>query len=112
MNKRRPLDDDNPTGYQESDKDYVLNNIDLCVKLLDERAVSNDRIEFCKKEVARAAVGWHKIYSRESNRFFPAFHTRDAGFTKADEAAARKVLALATENLRIAMEARERGWTD
>ncbi len=32
---RRPLDDDKPNGYQESDKDYVLNNIAACVMLLD-----------------------------------------------------------------------------
>ena len=33
---RRPLDNDQPDGYQESDKDYVLSNIDLAVMLLDK----------------------------------------------------------------------------
>lgn len=33
---RRLLDDDKPDGYLESDKDYVLNNIEAAVKLLDE----------------------------------------------------------------------------
>jgi hypothetical protein len=33
---RRPWDPDIPTGYMESDRDYVLNNLDLAVKLLDQ----------------------------------------------------------------------------
>jgi hypothetical protein len=33
---RRPLDADKPDGYLESDKDFVLNNFDLAVKLLEE----------------------------------------------------------------------------
>lgn len=32
---RRPLDEANPEGYQESDSDYVANNLALAVKLLD-----------------------------------------------------------------------------
>lgn len=32
---RRPLDDDNPSGYLESDRDFVLNNIDACVWFLE-----------------------------------------------------------------------------
>jgi hypothetical protein len=43
LNSRRPLDDDNPDGYNESDKDYVLNNIKLCVWMLDQ-------LEFIKQE--------------------------------------------------------------
>ena len=35
MNPRRPLNDAEPDGYQESDRDYVLNNLDLAVRLLD-----------------------------------------------------------------------------
>lgn len=35
MNARRPLQDDEPDGYQESDRDYVLNNIEAAVSLLD-----------------------------------------------------------------------------
>jgi hypothetical protein len=34
-NSRRPLDEDAPNGYLESDKDYVSNNLDLAVVLLD-----------------------------------------------------------------------------
>ncbi len=37
---RRPLDDDNPDGYLESHTDYVLNNIDLAVQLLDSQVAS------------------------------------------------------------------------
>ena len=36
FNKRRPLDDDQPDGYMESDRDFVNNNIELCVKILEE----------------------------------------------------------------------------
>lgn len=46
VNRRRPLDNQNPNGYIESDKDYVLNNIELCVKLLDKAV-----IELADKEV-------------------------------------------------------------
>lgn len=33
---RQPLDPFNPTGYMESDNDYILNNHDLVIKLLDD----------------------------------------------------------------------------
>lgn len=40
LNPRRPLDDDNRTGgYLESDKDFVLNNIELAVHLLETHGV-------------------------------------------------------------------------
>lgn len=44
---RRPLDDDDPTGYRESDQDYVLNNLDAAVYLLDREIEpkSADRVE-------------------------------------------------------------------
>ncbi len=32
---RRLLDDDNPHGYLESDKDFALNNIHACVAFLE-----------------------------------------------------------------------------
>lgn len=32
---RRPLDDDSPKGYQESDKDFILNNLEAAVFLLE-----------------------------------------------------------------------------
>ena len=35
---RRPLDDDKPDGYMESDRDYLLNNRFVAVALLDEYA--------------------------------------------------------------------------
>ncbi|MCG7348835.1 hypothetical protein [Sphingomonas sp. ACRSK] len=34
INPRRPLDDDDPDGSQESDKDFVANNLDACVAWL------------------------------------------------------------------------------
>jgi hypothetical protein len=35
VNARRPFDDDQPDGYLESDKDYVRNNFEVAVALLD-----------------------------------------------------------------------------
>lgn len=32
---RRPLDDDDPDGYFESDRDFVLNNLEWCVEQLE-----------------------------------------------------------------------------
>jgi len=46
LNSRRPLDDDDPKGDQESDKDYVLNNVELCVWMLDQ-------LEFIKQETIK-----------------------------------------------------------
>jgi hypothetical protein len=34
---RRPLNDDEPNGYLESDRDFVLNNIDAAVELLEPK---------------------------------------------------------------------------
>jgi hypothetical protein len=31
---------DTPTGYMESDKDYVLKNIDACIAFLDSKGGS------------------------------------------------------------------------
>ena len=36
VKKRRLLDDDFPEGYMESDKDFVLNNCQLCVEMLEK----------------------------------------------------------------------------
>lgn len=41
LKPRRPLDDDAPDGYRESDQDYVLNNLDLAVALLDHFDVAS-----------------------------------------------------------------------
>jgi hypothetical protein len=41
---RRLLDDNKPDGYMESNRDYVLNNIDLCVQWLDRATSSNDEL--------------------------------------------------------------------
>jgi hypothetical protein len=31
---KRPLNDEEPHGYLESDRDWVMNNLDLCIKFL------------------------------------------------------------------------------
>jgi len=46
INSRRPYDDDNPDGYLESDKDFVLNNIDACLQFLE----SNNDLEERRKQ--------------------------------------------------------------
>lgn len=40
-NPRRPLDDNDPEGYMESDKDFVLNNIRWCVDQLENHFKDN-----------------------------------------------------------------------
>jgi len=35
INSRRPLYDEKPDGYMESDRDYVENNLELCVEILN-----------------------------------------------------------------------------
>jgi len=35
LNPRRPLDPDKPDGYMESDRDYLLNNIERALALLE-----------------------------------------------------------------------------
>jgi hypothetical protein len=35
VRERRPMFEDSPDGYKESDKDFVLNNLELAVKLLE-----------------------------------------------------------------------------
>lgn len=47
---RRPLDDSNPGGYKESDKDFVLNNLEACVAFLE--AKPKPRIEIFHYEIA------------------------------------------------------------
>jgi len=46
---RRPLDDDQPDGYQESDRDFVFNNLKVCVSFLE--GVLAGKINANKKEV-------------------------------------------------------------
>ena len=36
FNKRRALDDTDPLGYMESDVDFVLNNLDAVVELIEQ----------------------------------------------------------------------------
>lgn len=35
---RRPLDDDKPNGYRESDRDFALNNLDAVIWFLENHA--------------------------------------------------------------------------
>lgn len=46
INPRRPLDDNKPNGYMESDRDFVLNNIEACVEYLEA-----SRIDACVEGV-------------------------------------------------------------
>lgn len=40
--KRRPLDDDDPKGYQESDRDFAENNIELVAAFLNAHKPESD----------------------------------------------------------------------
>ena len=51
-NPRRPFDDEDPHSYEESDIDYVRNNLDLAVKLLDEQANQPMVSDWLKLEMA------------------------------------------------------------
>lgn len=44
--KRRPLDDDRPDEYLESDNDFVLNNFDACVWFLEHRDELEDLCKY------------------------------------------------------------------
>ena len=44
-NPRRPFDPEKPEGYQESDKDYIENNIELVLEYLDSLAARERRRE-------------------------------------------------------------------
>lgn len=44
LNPRRPLDADSPDGYAESDKDFVLNNLELAVALLEALSVEQEPV--------------------------------------------------------------------
>jgi hypothetical protein len=46
---RRPLDSRLPDGYLESDKDYVANNLELAVRLLEEHGAKLEKFGFGKK---------------------------------------------------------------
>lgn len=49
LNPRRPLDDEHPDGYAESDRDYVENNLDAAVWLLDNCAELSRQLYFWRK---------------------------------------------------------------
>jgi hypothetical protein len=55
---RRPLDNDRPDEYLESDKDFVKNNFDACVLFLENR----DRLAVVTEKAgsipAQFAEGW------------------------------------------------------
>lgn len=72
INKRRLLDENKPDGYRESDRDYVLNNIDLCVRLLNMDAVdlltrAADALDDCAAEQWSHYASRHPL-SREIER--------------------------------------------
>jgi len=41
LKPRRPYDDETPLGYLESDKDFVLNNLEACVWFLQDRGMDD-----------------------------------------------------------------------
>lgn len=56
---RRPLNDDKPNGYLESDKDFILNNLNEAVRVLEgpnpkKRHVTRDMLERRLTKVEKA----------------------------------------------------------
>jgi hypothetical protein len=43
INPRRPWDDEDPTGYLESDIDFVHNNLEAAVKLLERELEKREK---------------------------------------------------------------------
>ena len=60
------LEDEIKNGYTESDKDYVLNNIDICVKFLDSVSLQNENLKIC-----HVCNGAGKMINHLSNATFP-----------------------------------------
>jgi len=55
---RRLLNDDNPDGYLESDKDFVLNNITACLIFLEqELGPLKPRYEYLKTVLGELGEG-------------------------------------------------------
>jgi hypothetical protein len=46
VKRREPLNDKYPDGYLESDKSFVLNNCELCVRLLEDLQKKEDQGNF------------------------------------------------------------------
>ena len=43
---REPLDDEYPEGYMESDKDFIMHNIDAAVWLLENELKKREKVCF------------------------------------------------------------------
>lgn len=53
---RRPLRDDHPEGYQESDQDYLLNNTGVAIACIELVKTLADN----KQAFGRGLPHWHK----------------------------------------------------
>jgi hypothetical protein len=59
---RRPLDDDSPQGYRESDVDFVTNNLAACVGFLERGAPTpKDATTFTEAGVETAMCLWEAM---------------------------------------------------
>lgn len=88
INPRRPYLDDRPDGLRESDKDYVLNNIDACVELLDRELRANG------VRLAAEAVIAHRKRDCLDNSIEPYNALVCSAYRRADEAVSRPPLHL------------------
>ena len=55
---RRLHDDDKPDGYKESDQDYLLNNRELAVQLLDDYEKNLAELKFLDCLYAAGVDNW------------------------------------------------------
>ncbi len=68
---RRPYEDDKPDGYQESDRDYLENNNDLAVALLDRYGPRTNRPTtdpYCPP-VSKDAPVWNRLLMSGLQRY-------------------------------------------
>lgn len=72
INPRRPLDDDNPSGYLESDKDFVKNNFEACVAYLEQ----NDSLRATIKEALEDDDRRFKAYGGAAIRMSQSVRVR------------------------------------
>jgi hypothetical protein len=66
---RGPWDDDEPDGLLESDNDYVSNNLELAVHLLDEHFAAQNRIaNEIIGEILQNVTHWRSLPSTPRKR--------------------------------------------
>jgi len=61
INPRRPFYDDQPEGYLESDKDFLLNNFEAAIELLERELAAQQCVQ------SDRACAWCKMAADPNN---------------------------------------------